>query len=77
MEKLGPALEVPLYQLFYEGKKPPNSANLPKRGTPEETAWGSSGKEARILEKFRRVLARMVESDWLLLLHMAQKMARR
>ena len=44
---------------------------------PEEIAWGSSGKEARILKKYRRLLARMKESDRQLLLHMAQKMARR
>ncbi len=28
LEKLARALEIPLYQLFYEGKKPPQIANV-------------------------------------------------
>ncbi len=77
LEKLARALEVPLYQLFYEGEEPPKLPNLPKRKAAREIAWGSTGKEARFLEKFRRLLGRMDESDRRLLLHMAQKMARR
>jgi len=77
LEKLARALEVPLYQLFYEGKEPPELPNLPKRATAAEIAWGSSGKQARLLTKFYRLLGRMGQSDRQLLLHMAQKMARR
>jgi transcriptional regulator with XRE-family HTH domain len=77
LEKLARALEVPLYQLFYEGEEPPKLPHLPKRKTTEEIAFGSSKKEARFLEKFRRLLGRMNESKRQLLLHMAQKMARR
>jgi transcriptional regulator with XRE-family HTH domain len=46
LEKLARALEVPLYQLFYEGKEPPNVPNLLKRKTSDDIAWGSSGKHA-------------------------------
>jgi transcriptional regulator with XRE-family HTH domain len=77
LEKLARALEIPLYQLFYEGEEPPKLPHLLKRKTTEEIAWASSGKEARILEKFRGLLSRMNESRRRLLLHMAQKMARR
>src|SRR2546425_8189011 len=77
LEKFARALEVPLYQLFYEGEKPPKLPDLPKRLTRDETAWGSTGKEARVLSKFLGLLARMGEADRNLLLHMAQKMARR
>jgi transcriptional regulator with XRE-family HTH domain len=77
LEKLARALEVPLYQLFYEGEEPPKLRNLPKRVTAEEIAWGRSGNEARMLEKFRRLLAHVTELDRKLLLHLAQKMARR
>ena len=77
LEKLARALEVPLYQLFYEGEEPPALPRLPKQKTAEETAWGSTGKEAQVLSKFRRLLARTDEADQNLLLHMAQKMARR
>jgi len=50
---------------------------LPKRKTAEEIVWGSSGKDARILNKLRRLLGRMKESKRRLLLYLAQKMARR
>ena len=77
VEKFARALEVPLYQLFYEGEKPPKLPDLPKRLTRDEIAWGSTGKEARVLSKFRRLLSRMDEADRQLLLYMAQKMAKR
>ncbi len=77
LEKLARALEVPLYQLFYDGEEPPELPNLPKRRTADEIAWGSSGKEARFLNKFRRLLGRIDEGDRRLLLYMAQKMASR
>ena len=77
LEKFARALEVPLYQLFYEGEERPKLPHLPKRKAADEIAFGSSKKEARILSKFRRLLARIDESDRLLLLKMAHKMARR
>jgi len=77
LEKMARALEVPLYQLFYEGEEPPELPNLPKRKTGDEIAWGSSGKDARFLAKFRRLVGRMDEGDRKLLLCMAQKMANR
>jgi transcriptional regulator with XRE-family HTH domain len=49
LEKLARALEVPLYQLFYEGEEPPKLVHLPERKTAKEIAWGRSGKEARFL----------------------------
>ena len=77
LEKMARALEVPLYQLFYDGEKPPELPNLPKRKTSDEIAWGISGKEARFLTKFRRALSRVGEGDRRLLFYMAQKMANR
>ncbi len=77
LEKMARALEVPLYQLFYDGEEPPELPNLPKRKTAGENDWGSSCKDARFLVKFRRLVGRMDEGNRKLLLHMAQKMARR
>ncbi len=77
LEKMARALEVPLYELFYDGEEPRELPNLPKRRTADEIAWGSSGKEARFLTKFRRLLGRIDEEDRRLLLYMAQKMANR
>lgn len=77
LEKMARALEVPLYQLFYDGEEPPELPNLPKRKTSDEIAFGTKGKEARFLAKFRRLLGRVDEGDRKLLLYMAQKMAAR
>jgi transcriptional regulator with XRE-family HTH domain len=77
LEKMARALEVPLYQLFYDGEVPPELANLPKRMSSDDVAWGNTGKEARFLNKLRRLLSKTDEGDRKLILHMAQKMARR
>jgi transcriptional regulator with XRE-family HTH domain len=76
LEKFARAMEVPMYQLFYDGEEPPKLPNLPERKAGDNVAWGSSGKDARTLDKFRRLLNRTSESDRKLLLLMAQKMAR-
>jgi transcriptional regulator with XRE-family HTH domain len=75
LEKMARALEVPLYQLFYDGEEPPVLPNLPKRKSADDIIWGSAGKEARLLNKFRRLMGRIEEGDRRLLLYMAQKMA--
>jgi len=77
LEKLARALEVPMYKLFYDGEEPPKLAELPKRKSPDDIAWGSAGKDARYLNKFRRLLAKTEEGDRKLLLSMVQKMAQR
>ena len=75
IEKFARALEVPMYQLFYDGNKPPELPNLPKRRTADDIVWGSTGKDARYLAKFRRLLGRTTERDRNLLLSIAQKIA--
>jgi len=75
LEKLARAMEIPMYQLFYDGEEPPKLPNLPKRKSSDDIAWGRSGKDARYLGKLRRLLARTEEEDRKLLLFMAQKMA--
>ena len=46
LEKMARALEVPLYQLFYDGEEPPVLPNFPKRKSSDADAWGSFGKDA-------------------------------
>src|SRR6202048_5255997 len=77
LEKLARAMEVPLYQLFYDGEGPPALPNRPKGKSADDIAWGSTGKEARFLGRFRRLLGCIEEGDRRLLLYMAQKMASR
>ncbi len=77
LEKIARALEVPMYQLFYDGEEPPKLPNLPKRKSSDEIAWGSSGKDARFLNKLRRLLSKTDEENRKLVMHMTQKLARR
>lgn len=77
LEKFARALEVPMYQLLYDGEKPPQLPNLRKKKTAAEMAWGDSGKDARTLTKFRRLLGKTTRDDQLLLLSIAYKMARK
>jgi transcriptional regulator with XRE-family HTH domain len=75
LEKLARALEVPLYQLFYEGDEPPKLPNLLTRKTAEDIVWGSSGKQAVYLHKLRKCLSKAGDADRKLILAMAQKLA--
>jgi transcriptional regulator with XRE-family HTH domain len=77
LEKFARALEVPMYQLFYDGEEPPKLPNLLKRKSAEDIAWGSSGKDARILANFCRLFGRMKQGDRGFVFFMAQKMAKR
>jgi transcriptional regulator with XRE-family HTH domain len=77
LEKFARALEVPMYQLFYDGEEPPKLPNLPKRKTADDIAWGSKGEDVRLVAKFCHLFSGMAESDRRLVLFMAQKMARR
>lgn len=74
LEKLARALEVPMYQLFYDGEEPPKPY-LP--AAPADEGWGSSGRDANTLHRFRRLMSRIDPDDRKLLLLAAQKMARR
>jgi len=76
LEKFARALEVPLYQLFYDGDVPPQPTSFTGRKNSTSVAWGDSGKDARTLAKFRHLLGRANEHDRRLLLHMAKKMVR-
>jgi transcriptional regulator with XRE-family HTH domain len=71
LEKFARALEVPLYQLFYDGDKPPQVPNLLKRKTSDEIAWGSSGKNAQYLHKLRKCLSKTPDRDRKILLGFA------
>jgi transcriptional regulator with XRE-family HTH domain len=74
LEKFARALDVPMYALFYDGEGPPK----PLIPAPRVVAgWGSSGRDAKTLQRFRRLMGQTDEGDVKLLLFMAQKMARR
>lgn len=76
LEKMARALDIPMYQLFYDGENPPEPVNLDKGKSSADVAWGSTGKDARWLFKLRRNLGRLTESDRKLVMVMVLKMAR-
>ena len=69
------ALEIPVYELFYEGEQPPKVPNVLRRKSSDDNAWGSVGKDARYLSKLCRALTKIDEGNRELLLHMVQKMS--
>jgi len=75
LEKMARAMEIPLYQVFYDGDEPPQPPDLPKGGSKDRTAWGNSGKDRRVYHRFHGLLGRMDENDRKLLLLIAQKLA--
>jgi transcriptional regulator with XRE-family HTH domain len=76
LEKLARALEIPMYQLFYDGAEPPKVPNLIARKSSDDIAWGNSGKDAKYVSKLRRLLGKAKERDRKLILYTLQKMAR-
>jgi transcriptional regulator with XRE-family HTH domain len=77
LEKIARALEVPLYQLFYDSDEPPKAPELPKHGKHDGKLWGATGKDARTLRKFLEVLCHMNEEERQFLLSVATEMARK
>ncbi|HKV78445.1 MAG TPA: helix-turn-helix transcriptional regulator [Candidatus Sulfotelmatobacter sp.] len=74
LEKMAQALEVPMYQLFYDGDEKPDLA-IPNPVNGNQ--WGTSGREARYLLRLRKALARMPPGDRTLLFQVIQRMAGR
>jgi transcriptional regulator with XRE-family HTH domain len=74
LEKLARALEVPLYQVFYDGENPPQLPNLLK-GKTSDDVWGSKGKDAMFLHKLRKCLSKAGDKDRKILFSVAQKLA--
>jgi transcriptional regulator with XRE-family HTH domain len=74
LEKFAGALEIPLYRFFTDGEKV-KMMKLPT--TNAESAWGVDGARRREIRLFAKALSRMDDRNQRLLLHLAQKMARR
>ena len=74
LEKMARAMEIPMYQIFWDGNKNPPATPMP---VSENEGWGAKGADSRTLSRFRRLLGRTSPQDQKLLLHMASKMASR
>jgi transcriptional regulator with XRE-family HTH domain len=73
LEKFARALEVPVYQLFYDGSNKPPVLTVSR----ESQEWGSSGRDAKMLNQFRRLLQRTSAADQNLLMSIAQRMSQK
>ncbi len=70
LEKFARALEVPLYQLFYDNEVGP--ATKPSSPTGKRD-WASQGKGQRMFSKMCQSLSRMSEKDRQILLAVAKQ----
>src|ERR1700676_584972 len=75
LEKMARALEVPMYQLFHEGEAAASRRKGKRSKNSDE--WRSTGGDADYLSKLCKLLAKMEPNDQKLLLHVAQKVAKR
>lgn len=77
LEKIAKALEIPLYQLFYEGVHPPPLADWRTKREKSELSWTKSGQGASLIARLRQLLERIGDEDRELLMFVALKMARK
>jgi len=77
LEKMARALEVPLYQLFYDGEVPPEIQSLPRGVSTDQDAWGSSGETAKFFQQLRKLLSRLSNDDRKLIMHMTFQLVRK
>jgi transcriptional regulator with XRE-family HTH domain len=77
LEKMARALEVPLYQLFYDGEAPPEIPSFPKDISADGDEWGSSGESAKFFQRLRHLLGRLSGPDRKLIMHMTFQMVRK
>ena len=76
LEKFARALEVPVYQIFYDGEEPPKVLGLLTRKSSDDIPWGTAGKDAKFLRQLRKLLGRIDQQDRKLILYTAQKLAK-
>jgi transcriptional regulator with XRE-family HTH domain len=77
LEKMARALEVPLYQLFYDGEVPPEIQSLPRGVSTDQDEWGSSGETAKFFQQLRKLLSRLTNDDRKLIMHMTFQLVRK
>ncbi len=76
LEKFARALEVSLYELFYDGNKPPELPTLPRQVTSDMVTLWVRKKDAPFANKLLRILRQVADPDRQLLMFIARRMAR-
>jgi transcriptional regulator with XRE-family HTH domain len=73
LEKFAQALEIRIYELFYDGEEPPALiSGMPLKAAP---FWGSGGEDAAMLAQFRRTFSNLDEKERRFVLAMARKLS--
>ena len=73
LEKFARALEVSLYQLFYEGHELPPAKKVPQNGRSD---WASRGSGLRAFERMRQAVSQMTDPERNLLLEISKTVVR-
>jgi transcriptional regulator with XRE-family HTH domain len=76
LQRFAAALDVPLYQLFYE-EGDLTTPNLSPRKSLQEVSEEEHGPESQFFSKLKWLTTRMVEADRAFLLDFAKKLATR
>jgi len=71
LEKFAHALEIPIYQLMYDGDEPPGPPGSAKKHA--KNPWESSRAGVRLMDKLIPLLAKMNQPDRDLILFLAGK----
>ena len=75
LEKIARALDIRLYQLMYDGDKPPQLHPTDRTGVPAGRR-GVTSKEDRYFLRLTRLLSKMDEDNRDLVMILAEKMAK-
>ena len=75
LEKYARALEIPMYQLMFDGNDPPVPAKLTKNGRKD--VWEDSRAGVRLMNKIVRLLSKMKQSDRNLILFLAGRVTKK
>jgi transcriptional regulator with XRE-family HTH domain len=75
LEKFARALEIPLYQLMFDGNEPPAPIKITKPRKAEDE-WQSSSRGSKLMHQLIPLLKKMSTPDRKLILLLAGKTAR-
>lgn len=74
LERIAGALEIPIYEILYDGESPPELSSPFKAKKGGAVGWASRGRGAKLLRDFQNALGQMSRRDRQLLLLMAHRM---
>lgn len=76
LQKWAHALQVPMYQFFYDGDERPQVPTVLRKSKQKHIRdWASRGKGLRMFTKIRQALSWMSGADRSLLMHIARKVS--